>query len=166
MTSPIAITPAHAGDIPALVALLHDLFAIEPDFEFDAGKQARGLAMLLRSPSATVLVARENDALIGMASVQLVISTAEGAPSAWVEDVCVADMARGRGIGRHLVEAALAWARDRGATRAQLLADLDNAPALAFYARLGWQGTRLGARRIVLRTPNRMNRTRVAPGKL
>ena len=36
-----------------------------------------------------------------------------------------------------------AWARARGATRLQLLADRENAPALAFYARVGWRATRL-----------------------
>ncbi|HNC61667.1 MAG TPA: GNAT family N-acetyltransferase [Rhodocyclaceae bacterium] len=147
---PVTISRAHANDMAAMLALLRELFEIERDFEFDADKQARGLAMLLQSPSATALVARESHAVIGMTSVQLVISTAEGAHSAWIEDVCVAGTARRRGVGRLLVEAALDWARSRGATRALLLADLDNAPALAFYARLGWQGTRLGAKRIFL----------------
>ena len=78
----------------AMLALLRELFEIERDFEFDADKQARGLAMLLQSPSATALVARESHAVIGMTSVQLVISTAEGAHSAWIEDVCVAGRAR------------------------------------------------------------------------
>lgn len=151
MTHATTITAANADDLPAMLDLLRDLFAIETDFSFDADKQARGLAMLLGSPSATVLVARENGKLVGMTSVQLVVSTAEGAPSAWLEDVCVAGTARSRGIGRLLVEAALDWARDRGATRAQLLADLDNAPARAFYARLGWRDTRLGAKRMLLR---------------
>lgn len=35
------------------------------------------------------------------------------------------------------------WARDRGVTRLQLLADLTNARALDFYDHLGWQSTRL-----------------------
>jgi GNAT superfamily N-acetyltransferase len=80
---------------------------------------------------------------VGMATAQLVVSTAEGAPSAWIEDVVVADWARRRGVGRRLVHAALAWARERGATRCQLLADRENTAALAFYARLGWRSTRL-----------------------
>jgi GNAT superfamily N-acetyltransferase len=85
-----------------------------------------------------------------MASVQLVISTAKGAPSARVEDVVVQEDWRGQGVRSALLEAALDWTRVRGAVRAQLLADLDNVPALAFYDRLGWQPTRLGARRLKL----------------
>jgi GNAT superfamily N-acetyltransferase len=54
-------------------------------------------------------------------------------------------------VGRALRDAVLDWARRMGASRAQLLADLDNAPALGFYDRLDWQATRLGARRKMLR---------------
>ena len=57
---------------------------------------------------------------------------------------------RRRGIGRQVLEAVLAWASDRGATRAQLLADLDNQPALDYYQHLGWDETRLIARRLSL----------------
>ena len=45
---------------------------------------------------------------------------------------------RGRQLGRRLVEHVLDWARANGMPRVTLLADKDNAPALAFYARLGF----------------------------
>ena len=35
------------------------------------------------------------------------------------------------------------WARENEAGRLQLLADMDNTPALAFYKHLGWQQTQL-----------------------
>jgi GNAT superfamily N-acetyltransferase len=78
-----------------------------------------------------------------MVTAQLVVSTAEGARSALVEDLVVDAAERGRGVGASLLGAIEAWARARGATRLQLLADRENAPALAFYARMGWTGTRL-----------------------
>jgi GNAT superfamily N-acetyltransferase len=90
-----------------------------------------------------------------MVSAQLVISTAEGAPSAWVEDMVVRADCRGEGLGRALLEALLAWAADQGATRAQLLVDLDNAPALGYYQHLGWQATKLAARRVSLKRGGR-----------
>lgn len=146
------IDAAVAADIPALVALLGELFAIEQDFMPDPQRQARGLALLLAHPErARVLVARGADGrTLGMVSAQLVISTAEGAPSAWIEDMVVAASHRRQGIGRALLTAALEWACAQGATRAQLLVDLDNHPALDFYRHLGWQATRLGARRFLL----------------
>lgn len=146
-----AIVRATGDDLPDLIALLGLLFAIEQDFTPDTDKQRRGLAALLASPGAYVAVARDAQGrAVGMVTAQLVISTAEGAPSAWIEDVVIREEWRGRGLGRELLAAALDWAKDRGATRAQLLADLDNTPALGFYDRLGWQSTRLGARRLML----------------
>lgn len=145
------ITSANESDIPELIDLLGVLFAIEQDFTPDTDKQRRGLAALLASPTGHVAIARDANArAVGMATAQLVISTAEGAPSAWIEDVVVREDWRGKGLGRSLLDAVLAWARGQGAVRAQLLADLDNAPALAFYDRLDWQPTRLGARRLML----------------
>lgn len=148
----VRIVPARPEDIPAMIALLEELFSIEQDFVPDLSRQAKGLALLLQEHArAKVQVARDaTGQVVGMASAQLVISTAEGAPSAWIEDVIVAPHARGDGIGRSLLEAVLRWASEQGATRAQLLVDLGNAPALGFYQHLGWQQTHLGVRRIHL----------------
>jgi GNAT superfamily N-acetyltransferase len=147
----VSIAPASEVDIPELIELLAVLFAIEQDFSPDTDKQRRGLAALLASSNGHIAIARDaTSRAVGMATVQLVISTAEGAPSAWVEDVVVREDLRGQGLGRALLESVLEWARAQGAVRAQLLADLDNAPALAFYERVGWQPTRLGARRLML----------------
>ncbi len=140
----VAVRPATTADLDALVGLLGVLFSIEADFRPDPPRQRRGLALLLADPrSRVVLVAEASGRAIGMATAQLVVSTAEGAPSALVEDVVVEASGRGRGVGRLLVRALEAWARARGATRLQLLADRENAPALGFYARLGWRPTRL-----------------------
>lgn len=152
MSDGCAYLPAAVSDVPQLVQLLNLLFAIEQDFQADPEKQARGLRQLIATPeNAVIMTARNPDGnVIGMVSAQLVISTAEGAYSAWIEDMVIAEGWRAKGIGRHLLSAALDWARSRGATRAQLLVDLDNAPALGYYEHLGWQATRLGARRISL----------------
>ena len=145
------ITTATAADIPELIGLLGILFAIEQDFTPDVEKQRRGLTGLLASPSGQVAIARDAQGrAIGLATAQLVLSTAEGAPSDWIEDVVVESDWRGKGLGRALLAYVLQWARSQGATRAQLLADLDNTPALEFYEHLGWQSTRLGARRLML----------------
>lgn len=146
---PCRIDFAGEADIVALVELLGALFTIEQDFRHDRACQERGLRMLLDQRERAAIVVARDDAgrAIGMVTAQLVISTAQGGPSAWVEDLVVQDEHRGRGVGRALLERVLEWATSRGATRAQLLADLDNAPALAFYDQLGWTTTRLTARR-------------------
>ncbi|WP_144184094.1 GNAT family N-acetyltransferase [Elioraea rosea] len=139
----IVIRPAGVDDIPAMVRLLAQLFAIEADFTIAPEVQARGLATLLERADTVVLVATASGAVVGMTTVQLTVSTARGGYSAGMEDVVVDAAHRGRGIGRLLLEAAEAWARERGALRVALLADETNAPALDFYDRLGFTRTRL-----------------------
>ena len=144
----IRIERACDADIPALIELLAALFAIESDFAADRARQRRGIELLLAQPDdrAVLLVARSHDGTAaGMASAQLVISTAAGAPSAWIEDVVVRQTLRGQGIARLLLQELLAWAQRHGATRAQLLADNANTPALDFYRHIGWQPTQLSA---------------------
>jgi len=148
----IHIDEASPEDIPALSELLDTLFSIEQDFQPNTERQTRGMALLLQHPDrASIKVARdENGKLVGMVSAQLVISTAEGAPSAWVEDMVVREEWRGQGVGQALLENLLKWARSHGATRAQLLVDIDNTPAVGYYDHLGWDTTRLAARRVFL----------------
>lgn len=151
MSAAFTLRQAGAADIPALVSLLATLFSIEQDFAADTERQRRGLAAVLGSPLGHIAVATAPDGLVvGMCSGQLVYSTAEGAASVWIEDVVVAEGWRRRGIGRALLQSVLDWAACRGASRAQLLVDLDNPPALDFYRKLGWAETRLGARRLHL----------------
>ena len=56
-----------------------------------------------------------------------------------LEDVIVNAAYRRTGLGRQLVEHILAWAAANGLPRVTLLADRDNAPALAFYERMGFE---------------------------
>lgn len=146
----ITIEAAGEDDLDALVALLQQLFAIEADFSFDPAKVLCGLERLLEQEHARLLVARRDGRVVGMCSAQLVISTAEGAYSAWVEDVVVDSAHRGQGIGHRLLEGIAAWAQGQGATRLQLLADRENRPALDFYRGNGWQQTQLLALRTTL----------------
>lgn len=147
MPASIIIRSAEPRDVDGMVALLKSLFGIEADFDFDEAQQRAGLRLLLQSGSARVLVAEAAGRVVGMCSVQTVVSTAEGGLSGWVEDVVVAGDCQGRGIGRALLEQLEAWATGHGVTRLQLLADRNNAAALGFYERMGWDGTALVALR-------------------
>lgn len=148
----IHVRGAWAGDLDAMVSLLRTLFAIEADFAFDEAKQRRGLRLLLESDQGCLLVAEADAAVIGMCSGQLLISTAEGGLSLLVEDLVVDKAYRRQGVGSRLMEALKDWAVGRDVSRLQLLADRNNAPALAFYRRRGWQRTEL----ICLRNYSRM----------
>jgi GNAT superfamily N-acetyltransferase len=122
------------------------LFAIEADFQLDPERQRRGLAAMLAEPERrAVFVAEADGQVVGMATGQLLISTAEGGAACQVEDVVVAANWRGHGLGGWLLEEVSRWARRLGATRLQLVADRENDTALRFYDRRGWRRTRLVA---------------------
>jgi GNAT superfamily N-acetyltransferase len=127
-----------------MISLLRILFSIEADFSFDEEKQQRGLAlMLMDSTSRCIMVAELEGRIIGMCTAQILISTAEGGPSALLEDLVVAEGCRGQGIGTELLNEIAGWAKTIGVRRLQLLADRNNAGALEFYHKQAWQTTEL-----------------------
>lgn len=131
---------ATRDDLPALVGLLAELFVLESDFQPDRGKQLNGLGLILDNPAlGRLFVVRVAGEVAAMANALITVSTAEGARVVLLEDVIVRDRHRGLGLGRRLVEHVLDWARAEGMTRVTLLADQANAPALAFYERLGFR---------------------------
>lgn len=137
------IRAAAAADLDSLVALLAVLFALEADFTADSARQRRGLELMLAHSAGCVWVAEVEGRVIGMATGQITLSTAEGGAALLVEDVVVQQEWRGQGTGRRLMNALVNWAGQRGIRRLQLLADANNLPALAFYQRLGWESTAL-----------------------
>lgn len=148
----ITYNEAVEADIADLVNLLAVLFSLEKDFHPDLTKQQKGLELLIKNHATTTIQVARNAAgkVIGMVTAQLVISTAQGATSAWIEDMVVDSSYRGLGIGKQLLEQALAWAKHKGATRAQLLVDIANTDALGYYEHLKWESTQLQARRVFL----------------
>ncbi|MBT2971112.1 MAG: GNAT family N-acetyltransferase [Candidatus Thiodiazotropha sp. (ex Ctena orbiculata)] len=141
------IRQATAADIDTMSMLLGQLFSIEQDFTPDHMKQRTGLEKLLAMQDAYLVVAEDEDEVVGMATLQLLISTAEGGRCGLIEDLVVSESYRGRGIGQALLEHLIQWADKKGLTRLQLLADRDNQSALAFYKKQGWSTTKLIALR-------------------
>jgi GNAT superfamily N-acetyltransferase len=161
-TVSVTVRPARITDLPGLVELLCQLFSIETDFEVRPARHARGLRLLLgaaRRGRAYVVVAERLGEVVGMATVQIVVSTVEGARSGWIEDVVVRDDLRGDGIGTSLMASLSHWARTNGLARLQLLTDRRNRLALAFYDRLAFQPTHM----ICLRTHCPARRDQAAP---
>jgi len=141
------IRPASAGDLSAMTRLLQELFAVETEFIVDTEKQRCGLQMLLDSPKAGVWIAERRGRVVGMVTMQLMISTAEGGLSGLLEDLVISSAYRRRGLGKALLSAAVKWAREQGATRIQLLADGRNVPAIIFYRKQDWKQTNMIALR-------------------
>ena len=132
------IRAACIDDITQMANLLGELFAIEDDFTIDAEKQYAGLELLVKSPEATVLVALEAGRIVGMASMQRIVSTAMGGYVGLIEDVIVTKEYRHRGIGSRLIEGLIAESQKQGFLRLALGADQRNDAALSFYRTYGF----------------------------
>ncbi len=87
-----AIRHARYDDLDALVNLLGELFSIEADFKVDEVRQRRGLKLFLDGcgKHRCILVAEDKGRVIGLCTAQMLISTAEGDPTALIEDMVVA----------------------------------------------------------------------------
>ena len=146
----ITIATATADDLDAMADLLYELFTLESDFKPERKKQLRGLRLILDNPQiGQLFVLRVDGVVVGMANALITVSTAEGRQVVVLEDVIVNAAYRDQKLGRRLIEHVFDWAAKAGMPRVTLLADKDNAPALAFYERLGFE---LSAMR-VLRKP-------------
>ncbi|MBW9268842.1 MAG: GNAT family N-acetyltransferase [Candidatus Thiodiazotropha sp. (ex. Lucinisca nassula)] len=142
------ISSVQRRDFDKMVDLLRQLFSIEADFNVDPDKQRRGLELLQESEAAEIFVVRSaSQEVVAMATLQLVISTAEGGLVAWMEDVVVDADHRGQGVGEFLLSHINRWVESRGIKRVQLVADRDNRSALEFYKKQGWQEINLNVLR-------------------
>lgn len=134
------IESATQADVPAMANLLGLLFRTESDFRPDPEKQRRGLALILDDPRVgRVFVARSDGQVIGMVSLLLTISTAEGAAVSWLEDMVVHPDFQAQGVGTSLLQHAVREAWNLGLKRVTLLTDHDNDPAMRFYQRHGFR---------------------------
>ena len=133
------IEQATAADIPQLADLLAILFAQEADFRPDREKQMRGLRLIVEAPErGRIFVARTDGKIVGMVSLLFTVSTAEGEPACWLEDMVVLPEQREKGIGSRLLRHAIDYAKAHGFVRITLLTDLTNKDAIRFYRRHGF----------------------------
>lgn len=134
------ISPATLDDLPQLVALLTILFTAEAELAPDPAKQERALRLILSEPEqGRIFCARQGSRVVGMVSILLTVSTAEGGLSAWLEDMVVHPDCRNGGVGEQLINHALDQARTLGCTRVTLLTDGVNTGAMRFYERAGFK---------------------------
>ncbi|WP_292460251.1 GNAT family N-acetyltransferase [Methanothermococcus sp.] len=143
----ITVKTAKEEDIKDMVKLLKELFEIEKDFEPNEEKQRKGLELLLNSENARIFVAKCGNTVVGMCSIQTLISTAEGGKVGILEDLIVDKDFRGKGIGSKLLSEVGKYCKENNILRLTLLADKDNDKAIEFYNSKNWKFTNL----IVLR---------------
>lgn len=136
----IAIRPAEADDAPVvlglLTALAHEI-GDAPSFrstEAAIRRHGFGPDRLFAS-----MLALADASPAGLALYFPTFSTTRGAPGVYVQDLYVAPGARGRGLGRRLLQAACRHAAaDWAATHLTLTVYADNEAAQGFYLGLGF----------------------------
>ena len=138
MSSIATVRPARPEDVPAVVAMVHELAEFER-----AADQCRlttaQLTAALFAPRPALYGHVAEDAsgdVIGMALWFVNFSTWEGVHGLYLEDLYVRPSARGTGAGRLLLAALAAICVERGYRRLEWVM-LDWNPAADFYATLG-----------------------------
>ncbi|MCV2367595.1 GNAT family N-acetyltransferase [Roseateles oligotrophus] len=138
---PIAIRDAQLGDLPALLALYQSSGLDEPQpMSATALAQVEQAWLQLQAmPLARVRVAQAGERLVGTLTLFILpMLSHQGTPSAVIESVGVAADLQGLGLGRALVEDAMALAAAAGCYKLALSSNLRRAQAHAFYEQLGF----------------------------
>lgn len=136
---PILIELATLEDLPQLVELLDDLFALEKEFTPDPELQEIGLRLVLEDPQrGRIFVLRNGHHILGMVNAQFVVSTAIGKKAILMEDVIVRPEHRGRGFGTQLVNHLIAFAKQRKFGRITLLTDSLTNEGIQFFEHCGF----------------------------
>ena len=135
----VRIRQATVADADQLCKLLTLLFAQEVDFKPDARRQLRGLRLILDQPEVgRIYCATKGKSVIGMLSILFTVSTAEGGPAAWLEDMVVRPNWRRKNVGAKLLHEAINQVRADGCIRITLLTDSTNDAAVHFYEKAGF----------------------------
>ncbi len=134
------IRAARPGEETAIVPLYEWLFA-PPGARPSAWDERRAKVALrgaIDSHDACVLVAEADDGtLVGLCTAYQDLHSVRFGLRAWVEDLAVDPERRSQGIGKALLDAAKAWARERGATHLELDSAETRPDAHRFYEREG-----------------------------
>jgi len=134
----ISVRPAAPDDVP----LLHRLVCELADYEqlrdsVTATESDLARALFGEHPACEAVVGLADDAPAGFALFFHNYSTFAGKPGLYLEDLYVRSEARGCGLGKALFMHLARTAVERGCGRMEWTALHWNAPAIAFYERLG-----------------------------
>lgn len=93
----------HPGLSESIYRLLLQLTEKQLDFSDDM------LRLVIESPNSHLLVATDDDELVGMLTIATYITPI--GKKAWIEDVVVDEIHRGKGFAKELISYAIDWAR-------------------------------------------------------
>lgn len=150
---------ATEADIPRMIDLLQQVgqvhHEIRPDL-FRSGAQkydASALQVLLQDPSRPIFIAQVEDTVAGYAF--CILQETKDDPVLcdrkvlYIDDLCVDETIRGRGIATALYAEVLEYAKKLGCHSVTLNVWCGNDSAMAFYEKCGLKPQKIGMERIV-----------------
>jgi len=136
------------GDLEAIVGLLADDPLGREREQSGTGldpRYAEAFAAIERDPNQLLAVAGRGGQVIGVLQLSFIPGlTRRGMWRGQIEGVRVAGGERGSGVGRAMLEWAVAACRERGCGLVQLTSDKRRPAAHAFYEALGFQASHEG----------------------
>lgn len=95
------------------------------------------LRLIIESPNSHLLVATEDDELVGMLTIGTYVSPS--GKKAWIEDVVVDEIYRGKGIAKKMVSYAIDWTRRQDIPQLMLTSNPKRVVANQLYAQMSFQ---------------------------
>ncbi len=132
------VRAATPEDVVTILGFIRDLAAFErePD-AVEASEATLAEALFGASPAAEAVIAEADGGAVGFAVFFHNFSTWTGRRGVYLEDLYVTPQARGRGVGKALLQHLAALALDRGCARFEWSVLDWNADAIAFYRSIG-----------------------------
>lgn len=132
MTDAVRVERVDTLDDEVTAAVQRLLPQLSSSAVFDAGL----IEQVVTNPSTALFVARDGDAVVGMAT--LVVVPAPTGLRGHVEDVVVDEAARGRGAGRALMVELVRQGREAGLRSLELTSRPSRTAAIALYESVGF----------------------------
>ncbi|MEU2241842.1 GNAT family N-acetyltransferase [Streptomyces sp. NPDC018338] len=136
----LTLRPATRAELPAVLALLADEDAVvDPASITVTEAYERAFAAIEADPRNEMLVLTDGERVLGCLQITYIPGLGKGgAERALIEAVRIRADRRGGGLGRELMERAVARARARGCALVQLTSNKQRTEAHRFYASLGF----------------------------
>lgn len=138
MSAEPQIAPVEAAEFERLLPLIA---AYQHFYEADEIDEGRNRVFFRRflapSEDGMLLGAHDGGELVGYACLYWHFSSTQAVETVLMNDLFVSEAARGRGVGRALIEASAGVARERGAAQLEWSTAPDNLTAQRLYNRTG-----------------------------
>lgn len=107
------------------------------------------LEEIIQNKNSFIFLA-EDDTIIGMLT--LIINQMPSGRKTWIEDVVVDEKARGKGVGRQLIEAAILFSQKKGISKIDLTSRPERLAANNLYQKLGFEKRKTNVYRLYIKS--------------